>query len=85
VSASWPRAWRLILAWLPHDDDTRQLISDEIGDCPGCWRNVAEDLAGITATDMVCSMGWDRAVAHTEEVIAISLDAVARDEGEWAP
>ena len=82
MSGSWPRAWRLILARLHHDYHAGQLIGDEIGDCPTGWRAVAEYLAGITATEMVSTYGWDRAVDYTEDVIQCSLDAIARDQGD---
>jgi hypothetical protein len=79
MSGSWPRAWRLILARLHHDNDAAQIISDEVGECPNCWRGIADELAGVMATEMVSAYGWDKAVAYTEGVIEISLDAVEKD------
>jgi len=47
-------ACRMVLAWLNdyrlHDHDSAQvfnMIAAEIGDCPGCWRRIAEYAAGL--------------------------------------
>jgi len=80
-----PRAWRLILAKLHFDDHAQQIIRAEINDCPDCWRDIAEYLADEVMVDLFVNRGWDTAVRHTEGVIEGSLDAVARDRGEWAP
>jgi hypothetical protein len=49
------QANRLILAWLndvrPDDHDCTtvcDMISTEIGDCPGCWRDIALYLSGLS-------------------------------------
>ena len=45
---------RMVLAWLNyynHDQDSQQvfdMIAAEIDNCPGCWRRIAEYLAGLS-------------------------------------
>lgn len=79
---NYPRGWRLILARLHHDDHAHQLIADEIGECAGCWREIAEDLATRVTDDLVIRGGhdWGQLVAWVEDVIAGALDACAADE-----
>lgn len=78
-------AWRLALANLHHDDHARRLIADGLGDCPACWRAIAEHFLDWFTDSMVLTDGWDRAVAFTEHAIQSSLDAAARDRGEPTP
>jgi hypothetical protein len=84
MSGSSPRAWRLILARLHYDKRRRPNRQRRSGECPKCWQGIADELAGVMATEMVSAYGWDKAVSYTEGVIAVSLDAIEKDRKEQA-
>lgn len=78
----WPRAWRLILAHLHDDQHAHQLIHTELGDCPGCWRDVALAATEFAALSIYGEAGGSttRASAYIEGQIACALDAEALDK-----
>lgn len=71
-------AYRLILAELNSDEHAADTIAAEIGDCPHCWRIIAEDLAETAAVNAVLLDGPDEAIASTEKSIIHALDWLAR-------
>jgi hypothetical protein len=85
-------AHRMVLAWLNNvgldGHDSKQvfdLIATEIGNCPGCWRRIAEYLAGLSMeylTGLIAvqdgcvdeGANAEKAATKTEERIAKGLD-----------
>jgi hypothetical protein len=82
-------AWRLILAKVCLDKHAEQIVADEIGDCAGCWRDIADTLAGAVWTAIVHDHGVPdmtptglvegRAVDYTTVLLYDAIDAAARD------
>ncbi|MGO9350833.1 MAG: hypothetical protein ACLP3C_08405 [Mycobacterium sp.] len=76
-------AERLILANLNDDDEeaiskhAEDTIAAEVGDCPHCWRIIAEYLASAAATYLSGHLGLDEAISHVEQNVADALDGQA--------
>jgi hypothetical protein len=49
--------WRLVLAKLCLDRHAEQLIADEVNGCADCWRDIADELAGVVFTDLIGLIG----------------------------
>jgi hypothetical protein len=67
-------AQRLILAHLTGDEDVYDITIDEIGECPGCWRGIAEYLAAEAAGFKQNDLGLHGAIQHAAREIAYALD-----------
>ena len=48
---------RLVLARLTFDRQAEQLIADDIDGCPHCWREIADELVGVVAVDVIAAAG----------------------------
>ncbi len=67
-------AGRLVLAYITGDDDARYRAADDVADCPGCWRIIAEKIAATATSVTVTHFGHDEAIRMAEGVIADALD-----------
>jgi hypothetical protein len=75
------RVFRLVLAHLNGDDDARQLVVDEIGDCSDCWRKVTEQFVTSFTNSLVFSgRDFDAVVEWVEGAIMGGADSMAEDE-----
>jgi hypothetical protein len=68
---------RLILAHLTGDEDAYDITIHEIGDCPGCWRSIAEYLTAEAAGFKQNDLGLHGAIKHAAREIAYALDIEA--------
>jgi hypothetical protein len=75
---------RLILAYLTDHKDTFDIAKADIGDCPHCWREVAEHLAATAALSRVGEQlgDTDAAITFTQDCIIYDLDLLAAEETE---
>ena len=48
------RAWRLILVKMLRDRNAEQIVTDQVGNCPTCWREIALSLADHFANESDC-------------------------------
>jgi hypothetical protein len=71
-------ASRLILSCLTDDMLARDVIGAEIGDCPHCWRVIAEHLAELITENLLSEFETDEAIAQTQANIAHDLDWLVR-------
>jgi hypothetical protein len=76
------------LAKLCVDDDayTRLVAEADRGD-DVVWRDIAENLLDLYTNALAArwACDFDGLIAHVESTLAHSLDACARDRGQWAP
>jgi hypothetical protein len=79
--------WRAVLAKLCVDGDayTRLVAEADRGDV--VWRDIAETLLTLHTDAMFARWAgdFDGLITHVESRLAGSLDACARDRGQWAP
>jgi hypothetical protein len=79
-TGNFARVWRLVLAAIEHDDDAKQRIYHEMGDCRACWQRATGYLAEHAATDYVFSSeGIEAGIRHVEGMIQGHLDAAELD------
>jgi hypothetical protein len=82
--------WRLVLARLTLDRDEEAIVTAQVGDCEGCWREIAVGLAADYAMSIVTRWGvpdmtasglvTGPAVDHVLLALAGAVDAAAADE-----
>ncbi|OBB79273.1 hypothetical protein A5779_12800 [Mycolicibacterium peregrinum] len=71
-----PRALRLALADIREDDSAVEILYDEIGDCPHCWRGISRVLAGAVIGMGLSQANDDKELveAQLEKQLAAALD-----------
>jgi len=78
--------WRAVLARLCTDGGAyASLVAEAERD--GVWREIAESLLDLYVNGLVArwAADFDGLITHAESTLAGSLDACARDAGQWAP
>jgi len=66
---------RLVLTCLTEDDAASAITANELGDCSGCWTQIATAAIWRLSELMRNIHGYDGAVQHLEHAIAQALDA----------
>jgi hypothetical protein len=83
----WMRHWawtqRLLLAQLTGDAVATELVIDEVGDCPHCWRLVAAYAVGLAADGWFSVGDNDAIIDSLCAGIGYALDRLDQ-EGESA-
>jgi hypothetical protein len=75
------RVFRLVLARLNSDDDARQMLIDELADCPQCWQMVAQHLVTMFTNSLVCNgREFGVVVEWVEGAIMAGVDSMEADE-----
>jgi hypothetical protein len=67
-------AQRLVLAFLTQDEDAHDMAANEVGDCAGCWRCIAEYLVAELVLVMDNNLTENGAIARTQDELAWLLD-----------
>ena len=83
------RGWRLVLARLCLDRLAENVLIHELGDCPHCWQQLADQLADIAVDQLHGAHGTpalypggrveSSSVDWVTSMIALALDAADRD------